>query len=1263
MIRHNFLLSSTFTRQDALYWIFLEHRLNITLQDGANQTWHRMEQLCTISAAAQECMRQTMCVPQQNPVLRGFRCMKVSANMLRISSVLSQDFPHLQKWTNTDDHHEVISRFFGSRSDGHVREKQVTDQNLYMQSIPERSALTSRQTATDSGTNRYPEQHSHMKHVSNLSEPSIADISHAIASAKSLRDVEAVLLMYGRAFRSCHVVQLLTVLPAVELVGVNSDPRLKQITRLMCEGLADVVEELDGPALSACTWALGRLGQAPPGALHVLLDALLADGDLRMSRCSFSQLADVAWSMSRLQVLHGEASRLLLPQHQNSQLSAATEGPLQVENSSHHQDASRLPDSTSTHSLAESSRLSSQVGLAEVYSPHLNHDKNTAGIKNVTISAVHLRAWKAIARLAVHRIEHTTGDDISRMAWSFAKAQTEGHLKGLSGSNHLTSLLTSIAQCTVQLCLKYPPAESPSIDGLRGVTARHNSALMSRQKQAMALKGTQEDLNSGRRKLKMGHDWLSGGVDGGVEHQVGKKTSDSLGRRLHLEDGEKGELEPGNMNHLSTLKPLEVQEVRMRARNVGLSSQVMETGKKLSPQEKGLSPSNITNLAWAYAVLGHRDNKFLAALAKAAVPQKAYFDPAGLSSLAWAFAAFGVHDEPLFTAIAIKACRRIRHFTSEQMSMLYWGMASVGHYDASLMERLRAGVHHLVTTVGINLTAREAANLLWSFTQLQPQPIKRTSPKYVSDTGSPLPLLIQQLLKHLPQEDSRNSTQSGMQLGASSPKAGSTKLAAFDPLADQRSDEDVFASSFSATDLTNVLWSIAVVAALRPTSLGAALLKNERRLLRQMEGLRGHESTAYLDSTETNDQGRHSNNTSSSIWDLLPGLLSILRSNRFSASEFNSHDLERLHRADLIFRAARWELEAGRRQFLSGLVNREDQSAAQVMKAMREALALSAAASTVHTAHMSSDVSTGHIVCHSSEGDTVQAPVTNSWDHEQTGTCLKSSLQQIRQEDGSGTLNPAILTGLASECDQSSFGQVQEVAGRRVVDVSHFSFRSSFKRTSSGSCSPRRTKKSVGGSLDITSVTKVSDVSCMDIEGTIPHSSPATAGLSPVLHWWEDPFESFLGEDLSRKAAAAARERASDRIPSMDMRRGKAGMAWMHEVYMALEELGCQPTEGIPVLGGAAVVDVAVMDTSLSLIGSKRLAVQRCGKNMYSRNPPHNELGESILERRLLQLGGWRVVSVSFHQWGLWEGAEEQLMYLSSRLLSLNEESIPVSKK
>ena len=64
-------------------------------------------------------------------------------------------------------------------------------------------------------------------------------ISLAIAAARSLRDIESVLRQYGRLFRSQHVVQLLAVLPAVEVQGVNAGPRLTQIIRCVKVWIVD----------------------------------------------------------------------------------------------------------------------------------------------------------------------------------------------------------------------------------------------------------------------------------------------------------------------------------------------------------------------------------------------------------------------------------------------------------------------------------------------------------------------------------------------------------------------------------------------------------------------------------------------------------------------------------------------------------------------------------------------------------------------------------------------------------------------------------------------------------------------------------------------------------------------------------------------------------------------------------------------------------------------------------------------------------------
>ena len=76
----------------------------------------------------------------------------------------------------------------------------------------------------------------------------------------------------------------------------------------------DVVSELQGPELATCLWSLTRLGHMQPGTLRVLLGALTGNdgsGAVKMRQCSFSQLADVAWSLARLQVSNGVAFVLI----------------------------------------------------------------------------------------------------------------------------------------------------------------------------------------------------------------------------------------------------------------------------------------------------------------------------------------------------------------------------------------------------------------------------------------------------------------------------------------------------------------------------------------------------------------------------------------------------------------------------------------------------------------------------------------------------------------------------------------------------------------------------------------------------------------------------------------------------------------------------------------------------------------------------------------------------------------------------------------
>ena len=137
--------------------------------------------------------------------------------------------------------------------------------------------------------------------------------------------------------------------------------------------------------------------------------------------------------------------------------------------------------------------------------------------------------------------------------------------------------------------------------------------------------------------------------------------------------------------------------------------------------------------------------------------------------------------------------------------------------------------------------------------------------------------------------------------------------------------------------------------------------------------------------------------------------------------------------------------------------------------------------------------------------------------------------------------------------------------------------------------------------------------------------------------------------------------------------------------------MGCEPVEGLPLLGGALLADLALtsapsLGISESDAGSSSPSGSRqCGGGRYSRrggrsrgggsgwegnvvvrregvggeggrpahhsrSVPHAELGDAVLERRLLELAGRHVVSVPRHLWRVWEGPEEQLMFLHARL-------------
>eukprot|EP00747_Dinoflagellata_sp_TGD_P111195 gnl/TRDRNA2_/TRDRNA2_171166_c6_seq1.p1 gnl/TRDRNA2_/TRDRNA2_171166_c6~~gnl/TRDRNA2_/TRDRNA2_171166_c6_seq1.p1 ORF type:complete len:230 (+),score=47.62 gnl/TRDRNA2_/TRDRNA2_171166_c6_seq1:292-981(+) len=79
----------------------------------------------------------------------------------------------------------------------------------------------------------------------------------------------------------------------------------------------------------------------------------------------------------------------------------------------------------------------------------------------------------------------------------------------------------------------------------------------------------------------------------------------------------------------------------------------------------------LATLAWAFATLGHSDEKLFAAFARAAELQMHEFNAKSLASTAWAFATLGESDEKLFAALARAAEGRANELRPQELSQLH----------------------------------------------------------------------------------------------------------------------------------------------------------------------------------------------------------------------------------------------------------------------------------------------------------------------------------------------------------------------------------------------------------------------------------------------------------------------------------------------------------------------------------------------------------------------------------------------------------------
>ncbi len=272
------------------------------------------------------------------------------------------------------------------------------------------------------------------------------------------------------------------------------------------------------------------------------------------------------------------------------------------------------------------------------------------------------------------------------------------------------------------MLIESPPAEAPSIDGRPSRGSSHSSrrigALsLSTDPSALALSSppTRRLLVKSRRSevapeaIDASSPSAGGGGEfGGALTSTASFRAEDSSTRLHQLSASLNEDSFGSQQRLSPRRPRkQVSSQKDISGSYSLFWGLMKQCRRrrsLASRPQALSPSAIANLAWAYAVTGHRDARLFAALSKvdeggsrnsvnssfshlglssilpshtsacpppfshlslpcslpppprqqATIPLKAYFDAAGLVTLAWAFAAFDLHDEDLFVAIGKK---------------------------------------------------------------------------------------------------------------------------------------------------------------------------------------------------------------------------------------------------------------------------------------------------------------------------------------------------------------------------------------------------------------------------------------------------------------------------------------------------------------------------------------------------------------------------------------------------------------------------------
>lgn len=127
-----------------------------------------------------------------------------------------------------------------------------------------------------------------------------------------------------------------------------------------------------------------------------------------------------------------------------------------------------------------------------------------------------------------------------------------------------------------------------------------------------------------------------------------------------------------------------------------------------------LDAQALTDTAWSLAVLGHRDQRLLAAICHQAFTRIEDFGPANLAITAWSFATLSYRDDLIMKRLSRQALDCLPEFEAQSLANMAWACATMRFKDDVLMHHITGQAVRKVS----DFSPQHVANTCWAFATL-----------------------------------------------------------------------------------------------------------------------------------------------------------------------------------------------------------------------------------------------------------------------------------------------------------------------------------------------------------------------------------------------------------------------------------------------------------------------------------------------------------------------------------------------------------------